>query len=420
MSHDSRPRRDRSPTRWFVKNLSLMALSLLLGFFFWAVATEAEDPTNTRTFSPATPVEIRGLPDDMTTYGAENTRVRVEIMAPRSVWDRLQADDVRAYVDLSNVTPGIVEIPVQVVVDIEPSSITNVTPREITLTVERVAEKDVEVSVHVQDNPAMGFTARNYEVAPASVRVRGPESKVDQVTEALVDVSVADRQSDLRVDVEPTPVDADAEEVDLIEVIPRTVTVRVPITQWLDTRNVPVNLNLVGQPAPGYRIADLDYDPQSLTVYGRADVLDATTALQTDPVDLDGITRTLQSTVSLRLPTGLFVFTAQTTVDITVTIETIRSGLNLEVTPTIVGLEPNLEANVGIDTIFVILSGPLLAMEDLDTDSVEAILDLAGYTAGEYMVSPRVIVPDEIEIENVTPQAVPVRIEVVAPPTAEP
>ncbi len=43
------------------------------GFSFWAVATEAEDPTNTRTSAPATPVEIRGLPDDMTAYGAENT-----------------------------------------------------------------------------------------------------------------------------------------------------------------------------------------------------------------------------------------------------------------------------------------------------------------------------------------------------------
>ena len=420
MSRDKSPGNGPLAGRWNVKNLSLVLVSLALAFFFWAVATEAEDPTSTRAFSPSALVELRGLPEDMITYGAENARVRVEIMAPRSVWDRLQADDIQAYVDLSDVQTGTIEVPVQVVVNLEPSTITQVTPREISLTVETIAEKDVGVTVRVQGNPAMGFTARDHEVAPASVRVRGPESKVNQVTEVLTTVSVADRQSDLRSDVEPTPVDASETEVPLVEILPGSVTVHVPITQWLDTRNVPVNLNLVGQPAPGYRIVDLDYEPQSLTVYGRADVLDATTALQTDSVDLQGITRTLQSTVSLRLPTGLFVFTAQTTANITVTVETIRSGLNLEVTPVVSGLRPNLNATVGLDMVIVILSGPLLAMEDLDVDGIEAILDLTNYAPGEYLVPPRIIVPNEIDIENITPQTVPVKIEALATPTIEP
>jgi YbbR domain-containing protein len=420
VSRDLANRRERPSRRWLINNVSLVVISLALAFFFWAVATEAEDPTDTRPFSPMAPVEIRGLPEGMTTYGAENARVRVEIMAPRSVWERLQADDIHAYVDLSSVHTGTIQVPVQVIVDLEPSTVVNVTPGEIPLTVERIAEKDVQVAVRVEGNPAMGFTARAHEVAPESVRVRGPESKVNQVVEALVSVSVADRQSDLRSDIEPVPVDEDEAEVTMVEIVPRSVTVHVPLTQWLDTRNVPVNLTLVGQPAPGYRIADLDYEPQSLTVYGRADVLDATTALQTDPVDLGGITRTLQSTVSLRLPTGLFVFTAQNTVSITVTVEPIRSGLNLEVTPTVSGLRPNLSATVGLDTIIVILSGPLLAMEDLDVGTVEAILDLTAYTSGEYLITPRIIVPNEIKIENITPQAVPVRIEVVPTPIPEP
>ena len=402
---------------WFVKNLSLVFLSLVLAFFFWAVATEAEDPTKTQPFSTPIPVEIQGLPDGMTTYGAESARVRVEITAPQSVWDQLQVDDIHAYIDLSNVETGTIQAPVQVSISVQPAKITSVAPKDIQLTVENIAEKEIPVVVRVQGSPALGFTAGQRQVAPESVRVRGPQSKVEQVTEALVTVSVADRQSDLRADYAPVPVDADENEVLLVEVVPNSVTVYVPVTQWLDTRDVPVDPTIVGQPAPGYRVADIEYSPQVLTVYGRADVLDTTTAIQTDPVDMEGITRTLETTVSLRLPTGLFVFSSQSSATITLTIEAVRSGLNLEITPTVQGLGPNLTVTVGLDTVIVILSGPLSNMEAVDPTTVQAVLDLTGYGPGEYSITPTIVVPDQIDVENITPQAVPVRIEAVVPPT---
>ncbi len=266
----------------------------------------------------------------------------------------------------------------------------------------------------------MGYIARTAEIAPQVVRVRGPESRVNRVTTALIVVSIQERQNDLRGDYEPTLVDANEAEVDRVESVPKSVTVNVPIIQWLDTRDIPVNPNLVGQPAPGYRIADLEIDPQILTVYGRSDVLASTTTLQTEPINYEGITQTLQTIVPLRLPTGLFVFSAQSTVTVTLTVEAIRSGLTLEVTPTIRGLAPNLTATVGLDTVIVILSGPLASMDTLDPASVEVTLDVAGLQIGEYTITPDIELPGDIEIENITPQAVPIKIEAYVPPTASP
>jgi YbbR domain-containing protein len=407
-------------SRWIAKNLSLMLLSLVLAFFFWAVATEAEDPTSTRVFNAAIPVEVRGLPEGMTTYGAELARVRVEIQAPKSVWDRLQADDIDAYVDLSSGQTGTYHVPVVAVIGLEPSTIASITPKEIELTVEAIAEKEVDVDIRVHGNPAMGFIARNAELAPQSVRIRGPESKVSQVVGALVVVDITDRQNDLRSDYEPMPIDINEVEVSLVEIVPRSVTVNVPVSQWLDTRDIPVNPNLVGQPAPGYRIADLEIDPQILTVYGRADVLASTTTLQTEPIDYDGITQTLRATVPLRLPTGLFVFSAQSSVTVTLTVEAIRSGLTLEVTPTIRGLGPDLTATVGLDTVIVILSGPLAAMDTLDPAMVQVVLDVSGLPPGDYTLPPVIDISDGFVIDNITPQAVPVRIVVYVAPTATP
>ncbi len=407
-------------SRWITRNLSLMLLSLLLAFFFWAVATEAEDPTSTAVFNTAVPVEIRGLSEEMTTYGAESARVRVEIQAPKSVWDQLQVDDIQAYVNLADGQTGTILVPVQASVGLEPSTVINVTPKEIELTVERLAQKEVPVTVRVQGNPTMGYIARNAEIAPQTVRIRGPESRVSQVASALIVVSIEERQNDLRSDYAPLPVDSNEVEVGRVEIVPKSVTVNVPIIQWLDTRDIPVNPNLVGQPAPGYRIADLEIDPQILTVYGRSDVLASTTTLQTEPIDYEGITQTLQTTVPLRLPTGLFVFSAQSTVTVTLTVEAIRSGLTLEVTPTIRGLSPTLTATVGLDTVIVILSGPLSSMEALDPTSVDVTLDVSGLPIGEYTITPEIDLPGDIDIENITPQAVPVKITAYVPPTATP
>ncbi|HQE99351.1 MAG TPA: hypothetical protein PLG06_06405, partial [Anaerolineae bacterium] len=60
------------------QTLSLAALSLVLAFFFWAVATETSDPTEERAYPDAIPIEVRGVPEDrMAAYGAENSKARV-------------------------------------------------------------------------------------------------------------------------------------------------------------------------------------------------------------------------------------------------------------------------------------------------------------------------------------------------------
>lgn len=398
-------------SRWISQNLSLFLLSLLLAFFFWAVATEAEDPTQVSTFPTPVPVEVRGLGEDVTAYGADNVRVRVEVRAPQSVWGNLRGEDIEAYIDLTDVETGTVEVPVHVELDAGPASVTGVTPQNIELTVERIADKEVPVRTEIEGSTALGYMAREPEIAPQTVRVRGPESQTRQVTAVLIEASIGGRQSDLREDFVPTPIDENGEPVTQVEVIPESVTVFISITQWLNTRDVPVSPNLVGQPAPGYRVSNVILDPQVVTVWGRAELLASTTTLQTEQISLEGITQTLETTVSLQIPNGLQLLNARPVVTVTLPVEAIRSGLTLEITPTTRGLDPALIATVNMDAVIVILSGPLSTMETLDPEDVEIVLDLTDLRPGEYNLEPEVEVPAEVDVERIIPEEVPVEIE---------
>ena len=173
-------------SRRISQNVSLIVLSLLLAFFFWAVAREAEDPTRVDTYGASVPVEFRGLPETMTTYGAETLKVRVDIRAPESVWQGLAIDDIDAYIDLTTVETGTQVIPVMVEVRAQPAEIQTVNPETVELIVEHIAEKEIPVVIRIQGTPAMGYRSDPAEVAPQTLRVRGPESLIRQVVKAEV------------------------------------------------------------------------------------------------------------------------------------------------------------------------------------------------------------------------------------------
>lgn len=76
------------------------------------------------------------------------------------------------------------------------------------------------------------------------------------------------------------------------------------------------------------------------------------------------------------------------TVDVTATITPIEGGATIRQAPVIQGLDAGLEANVAIDTLDVILSGPLPLLESLGADDVFVILDLTGLLPGNHTVTP--------------------------------
>jgi len=403
-------------SRWIWRNFSAIGLSLVLAFFFWAVATESENPTRRDAFSMLIPVEVEGVPEGMIAYGYEGSRVRVRLVAPESVWLELRSEHIKAYVDVSDVTTGTVSLPVRVDIALNPAMVLSTSPEVVELTLERFAQKEVPVAIKITGTPVVGYKADAPVSAPQVARVQGPASMVARVVQALIIADIQGQQSDLRTDFVPVPVDENENAVTQVEVVPKTVTVSVPIWQLGYIRDLAVTVTLEGQPAPGYRVANLLVDPPVVKVVGRTDLVKAAQYLQTRSISLEGITQTLESRAVLQMPEGLSViFPPTPEVTVTLTVEVIRSGLTLDVSPEIQGLSPGLAARAGIDSVVVILSGPLIAMEQVNPADVRLILDLTNLTTGDYIITPKVLVPEQVVIENIVPEAVPVTIERAVP-----
>ena len=103
------------------------AASLALAFLLWAWVTTQRDPPETRVFADLT-LQAPTLPEPLQIAG-ELPSVTIEVIAPRSVVDRLSRSGLRPSLDVSEVTgPGnyqaevVVELPASARVD-------SVTPR---------------------------------------------------------------------------------------------------------------------------------------------------------------------------------------------------------------------------------------------------------------------------------------------------
>jgi YbbR domain-containing protein len=174
-------------------------------------------------------------------------------------------------------------------------------------------------------------------------------------------------------------------------------------------------VSLEGQPAAGYRLSSVRVNPSTVVLLGNADVLTAVPGfVETESIDLAGATSEIQQRLNLMVPEDVTILEGDA-VDVTVSITAIEGGTTVRQEPVIQGTGAGMEATVALDTVEVILSGPLPLLESLSADDVFVILDLTGLLPGVHTVAPRVIVPDQIRSEGVIPQ----QVEVVITDNAE-
>jgi len=389
------------------QTLSLAALSLVLAFFFWAVATETSDPTEERAYADAIPIEVRGVPEDrMAAYGAENSKARVVLRAPHSIWQILQTEDIHAYVDLSAASPGKnISVPVIVEVLRGPAQVVEYSPQEITLSLEPLVEKDVPVLVVIDGTPALGYVARPPTYVPQAVTVRGPESRVAEVVRAQLRISVKEQRQNVTGDLAAQPVDQAGNVVAYVEIIPKSISVSVPIEQLGNIRDMAVRVIVLGEPAEGYRVASVTVDPPIVTVIGRQDVIQQLSGyLDTDPVLLNGASASFTATVGLQLPEGLSaLLTPEVLVE--VTLEMQESKLTVPAEPEVLGLPTGYSVELQPARLRLVLAGPYTAIKDLNIDTVKVSVDVDGLAPGRHTLTPTITLPDPlIRIENVLPQ----------------
>ena len=130
------------------------------------------------------PVYYRNIPQNLRLSKASAEEVEVQVSGRRGLVYSLDPQQVKAFLNLSGIDAGQHEIVLksQNIVLAPGLEVERITPSSITVEMERILERQVEIVPDLVGSPPDGFEVEEVRVKPASVRVRGPATIVEGVT----------------------------------------------------------------------------------------------------------------------------------------------------------------------------------------------------------------------------------------------
>ncbi len=393
-------------------------LALILAIVIWAIAIRLNDPVEGRTLEVV--VEVVGKPADATIVEHPPESVLVTFQGPVSALEQLSPGDFSATIDLSSVPFGDSVAPIRVAGGNELIELMSVFPESAQLKLEQIVTRDIPVFVQVRGEVARGHRVGEARLAPETVQVTGPADRVERLAEGRVIVFVDNEREDLSDLRRPTFYDTQGDVASVVGLTlnPTEVEVIVPVQELAGFAEKPVTVNWVGEPATGYRLLDVRVEPSSVQATGASGILEGL-RIQTEPIDITGLTETTVQQVALDLPEGIGLVEIQPLV-VTVEIEPILTSSVVQKPVEIRALGENLKATLEPDEVRVFLFGPIPKLDSLLDDDVRVTVDLLNLITGTHVVEPFVSVSaDGVEVRSTQPSQITVIISATMTETNE-
>ena len=304
-------------------NWRLKTVALLVACGMWVGVVYARNPP--AFASVALPVQVTGLgpglvvlPSAPGVQGAGNVTVKVAGIRSNVHSPRV-ASELGASVNLSFVKgPGTYRAPLTVT-NSDPGAIELwAHPTTVTVIVDRMvtAALPVHVQVAAGQLPPTGYSwsSSKTTVSPATVSVRAPSTVITRL-EALATISLANAKSSVAQSATVNML----HEGDLkgyITFSPQVVTVNAVISSQTSSHGASVYVVTTGQPASGYEVVGIQPSPLYVNITGASGTIASLTAIDTETVNLSGLTKTTTFQIPLVLPAG--VTSSSTTVTVVV------------------------------------------------------------------------------------------------------
>lgn len=401
-------------------NLGALLLSLFLAVVVWIVAVREENPIITDDLAAPITIDLIGLAENLSIVGQPLDQVTLRLRAPQRAWNEtLRPEDFQVHADLEGLGAGRHSVPLTADYPGDEVQVVAVKPESLVITLEPVITRTIPVEAQVIGEPAFGYEWRGTVVTPTQVIARGPESLVDQVDAAVVEVALPGVRSTVERQQPVSLRSSDGEPLTGIqEVTPRTVEVAVEIARRPGYRDFSVRVPYTGAPARGYQIASIAVDPSLVTLRGSPEAFDRLPGyVETLPIDLEGATEDVRARLALNLPEPLSVVGSQN-IAVQIEISPIMGSRDLRLEPVIRGLDLGLTRTVPIKTVDLVVSGPLPVLEALDGGSTQVILDLSGLESGVHSVPLQAVVPEDVTVVSLLPAAIDITLSPRSTPAA--
>ena len=383
-----------------------IGLSLLIAIVFWLFVDSEQGNSITQSYYDI-PVEFLGATDTLPsrqlilTDGADAT-VDLTLRGPRMVISNLSREDIRLQIDLTNITStGTRSLTWNLLLpdSVNRSSVTveRSSRSSVTVTVDRLYEKTVPVSVNVTGEVADGYIymAERMIAEPSSLTLSGREEDVEQVVSAQVVLDLSGASSSVNQEFDYILLDGQGNEVPIgnITVSRRRIEVTAPV-YLIKT----LNLSVKFKEGAGSTLEDLEdwhLDVGSIEVAGDPASLEGVEEIQLATIDLSTLFSDTETLLDITVPSGCVNLSGITSTTLTITFKSSLETRAFTVTNiSAIGLSQGQSFNRMTNAVEVLLRGDAQDLEDVTAEDIRVVVDLSPYEDnGTYSV-PAIILVD--------------------------
>ena len=399
--------------RGFASNIRTFLLAFVLGFSVWLSAVTGEDPDEERVYPNPILLEVIGQDPSLVLTSDIPSTIEVTLRAPRSVWEKLTAQEnsVTSTLDISGLSSGEHTQTVQVLISERPVQIVLTTPETVTFTLEPLKTQSLPVDIELTGQPAVGFQAGDPSVEPTQIAISGPESIVRQAMRARVVVNLDDVRESIDAAFDIQVVDDKNTVLNGVTINPESAQVRIPLSPQSGYRDLAVKVLMRGQVASGYRLENITVFPPVITVFAPdPELVNALPAVvDTQPLDIQDAKANISTRLALTLPDNVTIVGTKT-VEVQVDITPIQTSLTLHLPINLIGLPDGFAADISPEIVDVIISGPVPVLDALTPQDIKVTVDVTRLDLGTHQLEPKV----EVFVENVLEGSIlPSTVEVV-------
>lgn len=396
-----------------LNNFSLKLISFLLAFFLWLLVVNMSNPL----IEGSKEVELEIVNADILeeagqTYeivGKSTVTVRYSVATLDAY--KIQASDFRAYIDLADLydVTGAVPVNLEMVANQGLISSPRVKPEVVHVETEELQRKRFDLRVSTTGEPEEGYELGTVTLDPEYLYINGPVSQVGQISSVGVEISVAGANANVNGSVQPVFYDANGNRLSVSDRITYDVPEIGYEVEVLKVKSLPLDFQVTGTVAEGYRYAGLNSDVQSVPVAGLKSNLSSLSTITVDDPQLNvqGATQSKTVTIDLTqyIPDNVTIVGGRTEAVVTMDVEKLDTRvftLHLEdVEQT--GASQDYDYHFSPETVEVTVQGLKDDLDAMSEEDLNAVLDLHGQTSGTREGTLDFQVDEGLEILDSTP-----------------
>lgn len=375
-------------------------LSLTIAFGLWIYVITVVQPESEETYYNI-PVVLQNesiLAERGLMITSERPTVTLHLSSTRTNLNQLNESNINVIANANSiVTPGTHELPYSVSYpgNIPSGSVTRQSsnPDMITLKVENRITKPVPVTVFYEGSVPEELIAdkENALLDYSTIEVSGPESVLEQITQAIIQVDLQDQTQTIVQEYTYTLCNAAGEPVDSqwVTTNVEAVNLTLPIKR---VKEITLSVDVVPGGGATEQTSSIDIQPKVILVSGSDALLEGLEVLNLGTINLGEIGADTVLNLPIILPEGITNETGITEAVVEVKFPNLRTtSMNVD-NIQLINVPEGLQAELVTQLLEVKLRGPAALIESIQPEHITVTVDLVDAQTGTDKYTAQVLV----------------------------